>query len=73
MGWASKRNRELLALAVDRFEIFVTADRKLSHQQDLSAFDIAIVVLVAPAIVLRTCVYWCLHFSRFVRPLPVAP
>lgn len=29
------------------FEIFLTADRNLSYQQDLSAFDIAIVVLVA--------------------------
>ena len=47
MGWASKRNGELLALAVGHFEIFLTADRNLSYQQDLSAFDLAIVVLVA--------------------------
>ena len=47
MGWASKRNGELLALAVGHFEIFLTADRNLSYQQDLSAFDIAIVVLIA--------------------------
>jgi hypothetical protein len=48
MGWASKRNGELLALAVGaRFDIFLTVDRNLSHQQDLSAFDIAVVVLVA--------------------------
>ena len=46
MGWASKRNGELLALAVGRFGVFVTADRNLSYQQDPSAFDIAIVVLV---------------------------
>ena len=49
MGWASKRNGELLALAVGHFEIFLTADRNLSYQQDLSMFDIAIVVLVAPS------------------------
>ena len=47
MGWASKRNGELLALAVDQFDVFLTADRNLSYQQDLSAFDIAVVVLVA--------------------------
>ena len=47
MGWASKRNGELLALAVDLFDVFITADRNLSYQQDLSSFDIAIVVLVA--------------------------
>ena len=47
MGWASKRNGELLALAVGRFDVFLTADRNLSFQQDAAAFDIAVVVLVA--------------------------
>jgi hypothetical protein len=47
MGWASKRNGELLALAVGQFDAFLTADRNLSYQQDVSSFDIAIVVLVA--------------------------
>lgn len=47
MGWASKRNGELLALAVGQFEVFLTADRNLSYQQDLSSFDIAVVVLIA--------------------------
>lgn len=46
-GWASKRNGELLALAVGDFEVFLTVDRNLSSQQDLSSFDIAIVVVVA--------------------------
>jgi hypothetical protein len=47
LGWASKSNGELLALATGEFDVFVTADRNLSYQQDVSAFDIAIVVLVA--------------------------
>ena len=47
MGWASKRNGELLALAVGKFDVFLSADRNLSYQQDVSAFDIAVVVLVA--------------------------
>jgi hypothetical protein len=47
MGWASKRNGELLALAVGQFDVFLTADRNLSSQQDVSSFDIAVVVLVA--------------------------
>jgi len=47
MGWASKRNGELLALAAAEFDVFLTADRNLSYQQDVSTFDIAIVVLVA--------------------------
>jgi predicted nuclease of predicted toxin-antitoxin system len=47
MGWGSKRNGELLALAVGQFDVFLTADRNLSYQRDISSFDIAIVVLVA--------------------------
>jgi hypothetical protein len=60
MGWASKRNGELLALAVGLFDAFITADRNLSYQQDLSSFDIAIVVLVA-------------HSNRFDDLRPLAP
>jgi predicted nuclease of predicted toxin-antitoxin system len=47
MGWASKRNGELLALAAAEFDVFLTVDRNLSYQQDVSAFDIAVIVLVA--------------------------
>jgi hypothetical protein len=34
-------------LAQGDFDIFLTSDRNLSHQQNLSAFDIAVIVLVA--------------------------
>jgi predicted nuclease of predicted toxin-antitoxin system len=47
MGWTSKRNGELLALAAAAFDVFLTADRNLSYQQDVSAFKIAVIVLVA--------------------------
>jgi hypothetical protein len=48
MGWARKRNGELLRLAVGAdFDAFLTVDRKLQHQQNLSAFNIAVVVLEA--------------------------
>jgi hypothetical protein len=47
MGWASKRNGELLALAAAEFDVFLTVDRNLSYQQDVSAFDLAVIVLVA--------------------------
>jgi len=47
MGWASKRNGELLQLAQREFDVFLTVDRNLPHQQNLASFDIAIVVLVA--------------------------
>ena len=47
MGWASKANGELLALASVDFDVFLTSDRNLSHQQNLSTFDIAVIVLIA--------------------------
>jgi hypothetical protein len=47
MGWAGIKNGELLALASRQFEVFVTVDRNLAAQQDLSAFSIAVVILEA--------------------------
>ncbi len=46
-GWAGIKNGDLLALAEKEFEIFITVDRKLSAQHDLTKFGIAIVLLRA--------------------------
>ena len=48
MGWASKRNGDLLRVAEHEFDVFLTVDQKLQDQQDLSTFDIAVIVLAAP-------------------------
>jgi len=47
MGWASIKNGELLALAAQQFDAFITVDRNLSFQQNVVAFPIAIIVLRA--------------------------
>lgn len=47
MGWKSKQNGELLTLAANDFEVFVTTDRNLSFQQNLPRFNVAVVVLTA--------------------------
>ena len=47
MGWTTIRNGELLALASEQFDVFVTVDRNLSFQQDIVSFSIAVVVLQA--------------------------
>ncbi len=47
MGWAGKKNGELLALATSQFDVFLTVDRNLSFQQNLGKVNIAVVVLVA--------------------------
>lgn len=49
MGWAGVKNGQLLALAEAEFEVFITVDRNLSFQQNLSEFDIAVIVLEAPS------------------------
>ena len=46
-GWDSKKNGELLALAEQEFDIFLTTDRGIPHQQDLSRYDLEVVVLLA--------------------------
>jgi predicted nuclease of predicted toxin-antitoxin system len=47
MGWAEIKDRELLILAASVFDVFITADRNLSFQQNLSPFDLALIVLQA--------------------------
>ena len=47
MRWSGKRNGELLRLAAREFDVFLTVDRRLPHEQKLSMFRIAVIVLVA--------------------------
>lgn len=48
MGWAGKRNGELLQLAGERFDVFLTVDRNLRYQQNLLKLPLPIVLLVVP-------------------------
>jgi len=47
MGWSSLTNGELLERASGRFDVMLTADQNLEHQQNLARFNIAVVVLAA--------------------------
>jgi hypothetical protein len=47
MGWTTIKNGELLALAAEQFDVFVTVDRNLAFQQNLGALTIAVIVLRA--------------------------
>ena len=53
MGWTGLQNGALLRAAEEGFEVFVTVDRNLSAQQNLSAYALAVVVLRAPSNRLR--------------------
>ncbi len=45
MGWSGVENGKLLALAARDFDAFVTVDKNLPHQQNLTELPIAVVVL----------------------------
>lgn len=45
MGWSGVKNGKLLALASASFEAFVTVDRNMPFQQNLSTLPVALVVL----------------------------
>jgi hypothetical protein len=45
MGWKSIKNGDLLALAEDKFDLFITADQGLAYEQNLRSRSIAILEL----------------------------
>ena len=47
MGWAGRKNGELLQLASAEFDLLLTADRNLEHQQNLARVGVGIAVLIA--------------------------
>ncbi len=47
MGWSGKKNGELMRVAREQFDVFVTADQSLQFQQNLVYAEIAVLVLVA--------------------------
>lgn len=46
-GWNGKKNGELLALAQDEFEAFLTIDKGIKHQQNIVDLDLIVVLVRA--------------------------
>jgi hypothetical protein len=59
-GWLSRENGRLLEIGSRDFDVFITADQNLEHQQNLARFEIGILVLVA-------------RKNRLVDYLPLVP
>lgn len=59
-GWQGAKDGDVLERAAAEFTVLVTADQNLQHQQNLSRFDLAVVVLVA-------------HRNRLEDYLPLVP
>jgi len=47
IGWGGLKNGDLLAQAETQFDVLVTMDSKMVHQQNLPKFRIAVIVLQA--------------------------
>ena len=47
MGWAGKKNGELLRVAATKFDVLVTVDRSLAYQQDVRGLSLGVITLVA--------------------------
>jgi hypothetical protein len=45
LGWKGKSNGELLRAAENRFDVLVTLDARMSTQQNLSQYNLAVIVL----------------------------
>jgi len=45
LGWSTLRNGDLLSRADAQFDALITTDRNLKSQQNLAAFQIAVLVL----------------------------
>jgi predicted nuclease of predicted toxin-antitoxin system len=46
-GFAGKQNGELLALAEGKFDVFVTVDKSVRHQQNMEGRQIAVLIIRA--------------------------
>lgn len=46
-GWAGKKNGELLRLAEQEFNVLLSTDKGIPHQQNVSRFELAVVLLRA--------------------------
>jgi len=48
-GWAGLENGALLQAADEAFEVLLTVDQGVQHQQNLQGFRIGVVIMVAPS------------------------
>ena len=47
-GWLGSKNGLLLRQAASQFDIFLTVDQNMEHQQNLAGMQLAVIVMIAP-------------------------
>ncbi len=55
LGWGTLKDRSLLAKAQTKFDVLVTSDNNLPFQQDLSKYNLAVVILDVPSNRIEDC------------------
>lgn len=44
-GWSGRENGDLLRSAAQEFDVLITMDRNIQHQQNLAAFDLGLLLI----------------------------
>ncbi len=52
-GWGSFTNGDLLRVAEGKFDVLLTADRRMQYQQTLTSFRIGVVIIITPRLQLQ--------------------
>ena len=69
MGWSGIKNGQLLLLAAAQFDVFVTVDKNLSYQQNLTALPVAVILLEARTVQLKELVALVPELQRSLAAL----
>lgn len=68
-GFAGKKNGELLALAEENFQVFITLDEGFRYQQNLSGRKIAVRLVRAKSNRLTDLLPWAEHCRRAISTI----
>jgi len=69
MGWSGRSNGELIRLAGNSFDVFLTVDQNIWSQQNLSGARIAVVTLIADSNRLESLLPLLPHVQRALEKI----
>ena len=68
MNWNGKLNGELLSLLNEnKFDVFITADKNLRHQQHLHKYQLSVIVLDARNTRLTTLIPYIIRVNKLLN------
>ena len=70
LGWGGLKDRALLAKAQTQFDVLVTSDKNLPHQQNLRKYYLAVAILDVPSNRIEDCLR---KMPTLLRMLPHLP